>query len=46
MDELQKKLRTARKRAPNVVTIVRFQGNVFALRWMGGEMHCRLLRKG
>jgi hypothetical protein len=46
MDELQKNLKTARKRAPNVVTIVRCQGSVFALRWVRGEMNCRLIRKG
>ncbi len=46
MDELQRRIKAARKRAPNVVTIVRVEGNVFGLRWADGQMHVRLLRKG
>jgi len=45
MDELQRRIRTARKRAPNVTTLVRVGGNVFALRWVSGQMQVRLLRK-
>ncbi|MFA1289945.1 hypothetical protein ACDJ03_19775 [Xanthomonas axonopodis pv. nakataecorchori] len=45
MDALQKRLRAARKRAPNVTTIIRWKGSVFALRWVNERMDVRLLRK-
>lgn len=43
---LQKRIREARKLAPNVTTIVRVGAVVYGLRWVGGRMDVRVLRKG
>lgn len=43
---LLRRIRSAKKRAPNVVTLLRLGGKVYGLRWIDGRMCVRLLRRG
>jgi len=43
---MQRKIREAKKRAPNVVTLLRdARGNTFGLRWIEGRMEVKQLRR-